>query len=177
MVVLDVAQRLEELLHRGCLQFAGAHLSLLDEVLDLGLLGLLDGILVSIGGSLGMAGGHGRVNEVGSGNDTVGHLDFGNFHLLLAECGLESEVKLALLHGRVIREGVLHRVVAAELVGDFLVVTLYLLTLERGRLSLGGSVAIAQHRLHGNDGFFLHVFFGKAAVDRYRNFSAYSFER
>ena len=177
LIGLDGAEGLEEVLHRGGAQLTAAYVGLIDKVLDLRLLGLLDSILVSVGSSFCMAGCHGRVNKIGSGKHTIGHLYFRNFHLFLAECGLERQIEFALLHGGVIGEGVLHRVVAAELVGDFLIVSLYLLTLERGRLSHGRLIAIAQDRLHGNDSFFLHVFFGETTVNRYRHLASHCFER
>ena len=119
MVVLDVAQRLEELLHRGCLQFAGAHLSLLYEVFDLRLLGLCNGILVSIRGVGCVCRANGIAEQRGRGDNAVCHLHLRYIECLFANFGIEGQVKFALLHGRHVVERVAHGVTAANLVGDF----------------------------------------------------------
>ena len=177
LVRLDVAERLHELLHGGRGEFARADVGLVDEVFDLRLLRLLDGILVGVGrhGRVGRA--HRAAHEFGGGQHAVGHLHGRHLHHLLAHAGLEREVEFALLHGGHIVEVVLHRVVAAQLVGDFLVVALHLLALEGSALAHGLAPGMADFGHNGHDGLLLHVLFGEAAVDGQSHLAARSLHR
>ena len=107
--------------------------------------------------------------QFAGGDDTVGNLDGRHLNLLLADLGIEGEVELALLHGVLIGEGGLHRVVAAEEVRDGLVVAEHLLTLERGGLALDGLLcAILREAQFGDDrhdGLLVHILLWECAVD------------
>ena len=165
MVVVDLLQEAHELLDGVVLELALAEVGLLDEELDISLLLLLGDALVGIWGDSGIGGEHGALIELRGGDDAVGNLHGGNLHLLLAQAGIEGEVHLGFVAVEIV-EGGLQRIVAADAVGDNLVVAGDALALEGGGVALYHlSVGIAELGHDGDDGLLLHVFLGELSVD------------
>ena len=150
---------------------------MIDEIFDLCLFGLLDGILIGIGSHFGGRGPRCFLGEVCGGNNAVGNLDFGNVHFFLPEASLEGEIEFALLHGFHIGEGVSHRVVPAESVTYLLIVVHHFFALEGGSLSDGFASLVAKHGGDCDDSFFLHILFGEASVDGHGHLTAYHLHR
>ena len=176
-VGFDLAQHFHEVLHRGAIDFAGAHFGLVDEILDLCVLSATDLLLIAVGCRSGRGGCEGAVDQLRGGEHTVGHFHLGNGDTLVADAGIEGQIELAAIHGGSVGEIRAHHIVATHLVGDGLVVAHHVFSLESGALSHRTRAGIAQFGHNGDDGLFLHVLFGETAVDCGRNGVAYHFER
>ena len=129
-VLADLLQQGNELLYGTILQLALTQLCLLNQELDVGLLLLSNHTLETILGYTALRLQQCFVPQFASGNYTISYLDGRDLDGLLANLGVKRKVELALLHGFLIGEHALHRVVSAQQVRDGLVVTQYLFTLE-----------------------------------------------
>ena len=114
MVAGYLLQHLHEVLHRVRLQFALAQLSLLDEETDVGLLLLFCDTLESVLSHAGLCRRYRLVIQFAGGNHAIANLDGRYMDCLVAHLGIKRQVKVALLHGRLIVESSLHRVVTAQ---------------------------------------------------------------
>ena len=177
LVVLNLAQGSEEVLHGNRLEFAGANIGLVNQIPDLCLLGLGDSVLVSVLAESHIGGSGCAAYEHRSGDNTVGHLNGVHLHRLVAYACIEGEVEFALLHGGLIRKGVAHRIVATHLIGNFLIVAQHTLTLEGCGLTLGFSALIAKHGNNSHDRLLLHVLLGEATIDGHGHLARHSLKR
>ena len=165
MVVVNLGQQSDELLHGVVLQLTLTERGLLDEELDVGLLLLLVDALVAVEGQSGSSRSEGSLIEFRCGDDAVGHLHGRHVELLVADAGVEGQVHICLVAVGIGEVG-LHRVVAAHLIHNSLTVAGDVLTLEGGAAALNGhTVGIAQFGYDGHHGLLLHILLWEVAVD------------
>ena len=177
LVVVDFLEDLHEVLDAGAVKLAGAHVGLVDEILDLCFLLLLDDALVGIGCEGGIHAGQCVLEQLAGGHDAVAHLEVGQGDALLALLGVEAQVEVALLHGVDVGEGSAHGVVAASLIGHGGAVAEHFLALECRGSRCGFAAVVLQHGCHAERHLFLHILLGECDVDRSRHFAAYGLER
>ena len=172
-VGIDSLQHSEELLDGVVLQLTLAEIGLVDEEFNVGLILLclhaLEGVRCNAS-----AGVHQRLLvELCCSQHAIGDLHGRHVDFLLADTGVEREIHLALLHIRHIVESGLHRVSAAHLVGNGLVIAHDFLALEGSTLALSNlAIAIAQLRNHRHHSLRLHIFHREVTIDGSRNLAA-----
>ena len=141
-------------MHGGAVEFAGAHFGLVDEIFDLCVLPTTNLLLIAVGCRGGGSRSEGAIDQLRGGEHAVGDFHFGDGYALVADAGIERQVELAAIHGRGVGEIRAHHIVATHLVGDGLIVTHDVFSLESGTLSHGFRSGIAQFGHNGDNGFF-----------------------
>ena len=111
-----------------------------------------------------------------SGNYTVSYFYSRDGDSLFTDCSLEFQIQFGFCHFRYIVERCFHRVAAAHLVRDSLVVTFHFFALEYGRLTLSFATVPFQYWSHFYHSLLVEVLFGEFSVDCSGNFTTYSLQ-
>ena len=165
MIVVNLAQQSDELLHAVVLQLTLTERGLLDEELDVGLLLLLVDALVAVRCQSGSSRSEGSLIEFRCGDDAIGHLYGRHVALFVADAGVEGQQHVSPVAVGIGEVG-LHRVVASHLIHNSLTVASHVLTLEGGAATLHGhTVGIAQFWYDGHHGLLLHILLWEVAID------------
>ena len=98
LVVVDLLEDGDEVLHAGAVDLAGTDIGLIDEVLDLCLLFLANNTLVSVSSLGRMGGADGLTKEATSGNNAIAHLYIRELDGFITQTGIEAQIEVALLH-------------------------------------------------------------------------------
>ena len=112
-----------------------------------------------------------------SSDDTFTDLYIGQFDSLVFDLGIESQIQLRLLHGRLVCESRLHGYVSTCFLRDYLVVTLYLLTLIGISCTPCFTTFVAQNRSNGYHGILVEPLCRECSIDCYRYFTTNGFQR